>query len=691
VSSEGRDGELSDQELRARLPRTWDTLIARHGRASDIQRAAIGPLLSGRDALLCAPTAAGKTVAFLAPLVEAWVPPGPGLARVLVVAPTRALVNDLARRIEGPLGRTGISVGRWTGDHHDGGRPQPLTVLTPEALDARLARSPRVLEGVSAVVLDELHVLDGTARGDQLRILVHRLRVERRDAQGPRPLQVVGASATVARPQELAARYLRDPAIIEAGERRRVQARIVRGAEPPAVEIHLAQAVRDGFRKVLLFVDSRAAVEELAAFLRHRPPFRGAVLAHHGSLSRRARLDAEARFQRAPVAICVATSTLELGIDIGDIDLVALLRPPPSLAALSQRIGRGRRRGGAHPVLCLAATSFEESLFRGLLSARRDGDWPAPAPVFRAGVLLQQAVVVAASRPSRTVDAGALARRLPADLAKVWPPTRLSAVLEGAAGVELLHATGVRGPGGPRYRLGLRGERSWHRGAVHANLAEGPRTRVEDALTGELIAHIDEAAPSQGLGGQARRVLHEDGERVVVRPGGEGGRVRFGGKGGDRWTTGLARLLLRRLALPPCGRLVLDDGAVGVLHGLGDAAGRVLGDLLRAAKVVEGKHLQSRGPFGLVLVDPDLSRWPAPDRVRPYVDGSHVRLGERLSLGPYHPWLPEAEQQAVVAEAVGTGLVEGWLVGGPPPVVPWSELAEAAARYRGGRRSAGDE
>jgi len=691
VSGDDGNGAASDQVLRAQLPRTWDTLIARHGRATAIQRAAAGPLLEGRDALLCAPTAAGKTVAFLAPLVEAGVPPGPGLARLLVVAPTRALVNDLARRIEGPLGRIGISVGRWTGDHHDGGRPQPLTVLTPEALDARLSRSPRVLDGVSAVVLDELHVLDGTARGDQLRVLVHRLRVERRDAQGPRPLQVVGASATVARPRELAARYLVEPVIIEAGERRRVQARILRGIAPPAVEAHLAQAVRDGFRKVLLFVDSRAAVEELAAWLRQRPPFRGAVIAHHGSLSRRARLDAEARFQRAPVAICVATSTLELGIDIGDIDLVALLRPPPSLAALSQRIGRGRRRGGAHPVLCLAATAFEEALFRGLLSARRDGDWPAPAPTFRAGVLLQQAVVVAASRPSRTVDAGALARRLPADLAATWPPARLTAVLEGAAEIELLHATGVRGPGGARYRLGLRGERSWHRGTAHANLAEGPRTRVEDALTGELIAHIDEAAPSQGLGGQARRVVHEDGERVVVRPGGEGGRVRFGGKGGDRWTAGLVRLLLGRLELPVRARLVLEDGSVGVLHGLGDAGGRVLGDLLRAAGVVEGKGLQSRGPFGLVLVEPDLARWPAPDRVRSLVDADHHRLGERLSLGSYHCWLPEAEQRAVVAEAVGCELVAAWLVGGPPPVVPWSALAEAAVCHGGRRRSTGDE
>lgn len=677
-------GPLDAAGLRAALPRTWDALLARHGRPTAVQLAAAPVLLGGRDALVCAPTAAGKTLAYLAPLVEQVVPPGEGPARLLVVAPTRALVNDLVRRIAGPLGRMGVRVGRWTGDHHDGGRPQPVTVLTPEALDARLARDPRALRAVEALVLDELHVLDGTVRGDHLRVVARRLRVERRDETGPLPLQVVAASATVADPRGLAGRYLPGAVVVQAGEARPARVRICRGRGSEAVAAHLEQAVRDGFRKVLLFVDSRSGVEELAQALRGRPPFGGAVLAHHGSLSRRARLDAEARFQRAPAAVCVATSTLELGIDIGDIDLVALSGPPSDLAALSQRIGRGRRRGGAHPVLALAEDPLEERLFRVLFALRRDDRWPEEPVTFHAGVLVQQATVLAATRASRTVDAGALARRLPPDLAAEWTPVRLLDLLEAVAAGGWILPTGTRGPGGPRFRLGQRGEELWHRGGLHVNLAEGPQTEVVDALTGQVLARVDEVEAGASLGGRAVRTLADQGERVVVQAGGGGGSSRFGGRSGPRWRPGLSRLALQGLGLPWRARCRDEDGATLVVHGLGDAGAFALARVLCRAGVCSPGQVRSKGPFGLVLRGlPDWSRWPDPRAVDAFLDDEAEGLGEALGLGPFHPFLPLDEQRRVVAGAVHAEGLRAWLAGAPPEVVDLPAEGRAAARWRG--------
>ena len=674
---------MTPERYRAAHPRLYGALIARHGGPNAVQLAAAGPLADGGDLLLCAPTASGKTEALLVPLVERHLPPLPGpgddAPRLLMVSPTRALVNDLARRLVQPLGEIGVRVGRWTGDHHDAGRLQPLTVLTPEALDARLARSPGALSQVSALVLDELHVVDGGVRGDQLRILVHRLRGARAAVGGA--VQVVGASATVAEPARMAERYLRAPQVLVLGARRPVRARIVDGREPATVVAELLALARQGFRKVLAFCDSREAVETLARHAEGRPPFGGQVFAHHGSLARRVRLSAEARFRTAPVGLCVATSTLEVGLDIGDVDLVALVGPPPDVASLLQRIGRGGRRVEHTTVVAFTSGPFEALVARTLLDAQAKAAWLQDPPLFHPSVLVQQAVVLAARHPGG-LDPETLARRLPPDLAADWPAAALAPLLRHACEQGWLLAVGP----GPTCVLGPRGERAWSRGEVHANLGARRMVSVVDGVTGEAVGEVAAGSEDRvSVGARGRRVLKSEEGRVVTEAGPGLGLPSFDGGAKAPMHAALARALLFRAGIPvPC-RARLDGGET-VFHGLGSAGGALLARTLRGRKV----KIRHAGPLAVVVDGAPFSdgtpamaadRWPPPSRVALTLERHHPGLARDLGLGAFHGALPDEEQRRAVALHSGGARVEALLaLGLPPQVTPadpalWDQAA----------------
>lgn len=642
---------VTPAELRAALPRTWDALFARHGSPRPIQLLAARPLLAGRDVLLVAPTASGKTEAYVAPLVERHV--RDEAPRLLVVSPTRALANDLHRRLAGPLGRAGVALGRWTGEHHDGGALQAVTVLTPEALDARLSRSPAAVANVRALVLDEVHVLDGSARGDQVRVLVARLR---HLAEG---LQVVAASATVPDPGALAERYLRDGVVVATGERRGLRAKVVVVEGAAQVRAALDEMVRGGFRKVLLFENSRQDAEELAGELRGTPPFGEAVFTHHGSLARGARLSVEARLLAAPVGLCVATSTLELGIDIGDIDLVALHGLPADLPSLLQRVGRGGRREGAAHTLALARGRFEASAFRTLLRAQAEGAWFPTPDGFRAGVLVQQALSVLHERRSRTVDAGALRRRLPPDLQAAWTEARLDAVLVEAARHELLEPTGGA------FALGPKGEAAWRTGKGHANIGASAGVLVHDAMTGEAVGEVEALdGGSFALGGRSRQVVLTEGRRAVTASGGAGGIARFARGARAPVGAAFATAILRDAGIPaPCRARVA--GEPWVFHGLGTAGGELLAAALRRAKVKLG-HV---GRLAVQLTEAWPERWPTAEAADTALGLRHRKLGRLLAMGAWHAHLPDAEQKAAVAPFVELEKVRALLAAGPPPLV----------------------
>lgn len=661
---------MNPASYRAAFPRMYGALIARHGGPNTIQLEVGEDLAAGRDLLLCAPTASGKTEALLVPLAENRLMAGEaGRPALLWVCPTRALVNDLARRLADPLAQVGAVVGRWTGDAHDGGRLQPMTILTPEALDARLSRTPEALDGVGALVLDELHMLDGNPRGDQLRLLVQGLRGRRAAAGGS--LQVVAASATVPDPSGLAGRYLERPRVAQAAATRRLAARIVGGRDPASVLSHLFGLVSEGFRKILLFADSREQVEQLSAFLLGRPPFGSQVHAHHGSLARPLRLRVERAFRQAPLACCVATSTMEVGLDIGDVDLVALLGPPPDVASLVQRVGRGGRRGDRSLAVVMVEGEVEERVARVLLRAAARGDFLADRPEFYPSVLLQQAVVLAGGRRG-VVDPTALSRRLPADLAASWPVSRLAELLAHAADKELLLRVGE----GPRCVLGPQGERLWRRGQAHANIGGVAMTQVVDRLTGEAVGEVSQHQGGElGLGARGRRtVLSEEGR--VVTEAGRGGAPAlgsFGGGSGPRMSEAQAAEILRDLEIASPCRARLDGGET-LFHGLGSAAGWLLAAALKARK----RKVLRAGPLAIVFeaapfadlpsVDAAAS-WPGPARVEQALVDRHPGLARRLQPGPFHAFLSVDEQRRAVADHCRAERVRAFLAGGLPPLV----------------------
>jgi len=345
-----------------------------------LQEAAVGPVIDGEHALLVAPTAQGKTEAVMLPLLsrmsaERW----SGLT-VLYVCPLRALLNNLAPRLSRYCELLGRRAAVWHGDVGAGERrriqrdPPDLLLTTPESLEAmgisRRVDEQALLGHVRAVVVDEIHAFAGDDRGWHLLALLNRL--------GP-AIQRIGLSATVGNPEALLD-WLATGAI---GRRRVIQGEAT-AANQPRLEVDSVGSVANAARviaalhrgeKRLVFADSRARVEGLAAALRAEGT---TVFVSHSSLSADERRLAERAFAEARDCVIVATSTLELGLDVGDLDRVVQLGAPLTVASVLQRIGRtGRREGGVRNCLFLATTD-EELLHALALVELTHAGWVEP-------------------------------------------------------------------------------------------------------------------------------------------------------------------------------------------------------------------------------------------------------------------------------------------------------------------------
>ena len=395
------------RSLRQAMPSAWNAFFASFGELRPVQLQAMPVILTGRNVLVTAPTAGGKTEAVLAPVCERlarhrWT----GLS-VLVITPTRALVNDLYARLHRPLDQMRIRLGRKTADHGLPDEIQDQVLLTtPESVESLLAFRRASLERVQAVVLDEIHLLDGSPRGDQLRALLSRLSVFRHHVGGTGfvGLQSIALSATVAEPRRLANVYLGTASeIVAVSGQRELEARILLAGgtdKQRAEQAMIAAGTFADVHKILVFVNSRKQVDAAAGYNRIGHFLHCPVYGHHGSLSKTQREEAETRFKSDTEAICVATMTLEVGIDIGDIDLVICMDPPFSLASFLQRIGRGCRRLNSRTrVLCVARDRTGELIFEALVRQAALGMPAGPTAPFRRSVLFQQVLAYLKQSP----------------------------------------------------------------------------------------------------------------------------------------------------------------------------------------------------------------------------------------------------------------------------------------------------
>ncbi len=384
-------------------------------------------IAEGHDSVISAPTGSGKTLAaFLICLDRLVRAAGAGTladtTQVIYVSPLKALSNDIHRNLEVPLAeiaelarKEGIALLPIRTSVRTGDTPMPerakmlrkpphILVTTPESLFILLTaeKSREMLRNTTTVIVDEIHAMADDKRGSHLSLSLARL-----DAlTGKRP-QRIGLSATV-KPIEEVAQFL-GPAtrVVDVGHRREMELAVeVPGDELSSVastemwnEIYdrLAELILQ-HRTTLVFVNTRRLSERVTHALSERLGA-NVVLPHHGSLSRQMRLDAESRLKRGELRAVVATASLELGIDIGMVDLVCQLGSPRSVAVALQRIGRSGHLVGATPHGRLFPTTRDELIeCAALISAIRRGELERiEIPQNALDILAQQIVAAAAA------------------------------------------------------------------------------------------------------------------------------------------------------------------------------------------------------------------------------------------------------------------------------------------------------
>ena len=367
-------------------------------------------ILDGRHTLIAAPTGSGKTLAaFLAALDEltreGLAAPLPDEVRVLYVSPLKALSADIHKNLAEPrrgieqiaqdegLTAPRITAAVRTGDTTQGERaamlrtPPHILVTTPESLYLLLTsdRSRQMLRTVRTVIVDEIHAVIGSRRGAHLALSLERLQ-----KVCERPLLRIGLSATQ-KPIDEVGRYLVGASgeactIVDAGHRRAMDLGVeIPGAPLEAVMAHEVweeyhdrlTALIKAHRTTLVFVNTRRMAERLARHLSDRIGD-DAVTAHHGSLSKETRLDAETRLKSGRLRALVATASLELGIDIGHVDLVCQIGSPHRIATLLQRVGRSGHAIAGLPKGRVFPTSRDDLVeCAALLRSVRRGDLDA--------------------------------------------------------------------------------------------------------------------------------------------------------------------------------------------------------------------------------------------------------------------------------------------------------------------------
>ena len=584
----------------------------------DIQERAIPYLVDGDDDLIiAAATAGGKTEAAFLPLISKAFKTGSGEGFDLVyVGPLRALINDQFRRLENLCETLEIPVHPWHGDISQAVKararknPRGILLITPESLEAmfvlRGMEVPRLFVGTQAIVIDELHALLDSERGVHLRSLLTRL-----ELSVGRRIRRVGLSATLG-DMALANAYLRPDAPEKVGQlvscsdgqELRVQLRAYiegQGTEGPGAEdagsddadMQKAAATRavgehifDKLRgsNNLVFAGSRANVELYADLLRRmcedkRLP--NEFFPHHASLSREHRAFIEKRLKDGNLPVtAICTSTLELGIDIGDVACVGQIGAPWSVAALKQRLGRSGRRAGRPSVLRMYAIepeteadshpvdTFHLGLVRSIamieLLVENWCEPPRPEE-FHLSTLTHQILSVIAER------GGASAKRLYSTLCERGPFRSVEPTLFG----QLLRRLGdpdaaliEQAPDGTLL-LGREGERVVEHYSFYAVFQTPQEYRVvHDAKTLGTIPVNAPLTPDMTiiLVGKRWRILEvHDRERVIeVVPDYAGKPPRFGGDAGEVHEIVIRRMreVLRADIIPS----YLDNMAAEVLR-----------------------------------------------------------------------------------------------------------------------------
>ena len=502
-------------------PVVRDWFARRFGAPTDAQAHGWPAIASGRHTLIAAPTGSGKTLAAFLSGLDALVKQAldggglPDATQIVYVSPLKALANDVQRNLIAPLDEIRaaaeqggaplpeIRVAVRTGDTPQKERalharkPPHVLITTPESLFILLTseRGRNALKSARTLILDELHAVAPNKRGSHLALSVERLA-----RLAERPLTRIGLSATQ-KPIEEVARFLTggsgDCAIVNVGHRRAmdIAVEMPRDYELGPIATHEMWAqtldrvaeLAGEHETTLVFVNTRRLVERVAHLLSDRLG-EDNVAAHHGSLSRETRQDAERRLKEGQVKVCVASASLELGIDVGDVDLVCQIASPRNIGVALQRVGRsGHFLGGVPKGRFFPLTRDELVETVALLRCFRAGELDAlRIPPWPLDVLAQQIVAACVMEDWAEDDLYDLARR-------AYPYSALPRERFDAALTMLSNGVAGRWGRGAAYlhRDGVNRRVKARRGARLAAVSNGGA--IPDAADYRVIAEPDGA------------------------------------------------------------------------------------------------------------------------------------------------------------------------------------------------------
>lgn len=522
------------------------------------QEAVIPPILGGEHLIVLAPTAGGKTEAAFFPVASRMLSEGWTGLSVLYLCPIKALLNNLDHRLQRYSTLLGRRSALWHGDVKTTARkrilrePPDCLLTTPESLEVMLV-SPtidarRLFGGLRVVIIDEIHAFAGDDRGWHLLSVLER--VSRLAGQ---ELQRLGLSATVGNPEMLS-----DWLCGSCKGTRGVFRPEERGAGEAEVQLDFVGSLANAAsvvsrlhrgEKRLVFVDSRARAEQLAAELRQREV---TTFVTHSSLSQQQRHQAEEAFASRDDCVIVATSVLELGIDVGDLDRVIQIDAPPTVASLLQRMGRTGRRAGALRN-CLFLATKDETLVQaaGLIDLWAEGYVePIDPPATPLHVLAQQLIAL-------TLQEGGIGRREWFDWVRgvagfaSIPPADIDLLVDSMLDKEILwEDAGI-------LAMGREGEGSYGRKNFLELFSVFMSPPLFTVLHGrQELGYVDEMtflSKQEGprvllLGGRAWRVNHIDWQRrrAYVEATDARGRSRWKGEGlglGFRMARAIRRVL----------------------------------------------------------------------------------------------------------------------------------------------------
>jgi ATP-dependent Lhr-like helicase len=502
----------------------------------EVQEQACRTIRAGSDTLIIAPTAGGKSEAALIPVMDDLLKHGrPGIS-CLYLSPLKALINDQEERFRTFCIPVSLSVMKWHGDVARGerswmeGEPPHFLMITPESLEVLLQEKTVApdLRQVRYIIVDELHAFVESERGVHLKMLLHRM-----DQLTKRKIQRIGLSATAGNPREVlhwlsdgrhAAELVHVPAppqekqflfVVEPEEDDRIDAlvRIVAG------------------KKALVFVSSRNSAEQLMNACAGR--VRNLHI-HHSSISPATRKRAEEAFNSQDGACIICTSTLELGIDIGDLDLVVQVGPPDSVSSFLQRMGRSGRRGKAAYVVWILKSPAELLCSIAIIECAVRNDVEDLRPLKKPYNVMLQQIFLYLHNHSRTTRRDLASFVFTAPVFRETEPPFLDRILDHLIKNGYLTTDGEMLMPGPEAER-VFGRSNWK--DLYSVISGGGEYR---AVTpdGEVVGTLDaQCVNSRGtgevsLGGRSWTLVKSDEghNMVIVVPGGTGsGRVFWTG------------------------------------------------------------------------------------------------------------------------------------------------------------------